>query len=125
MVTDQGDSAILVMLDLTAAFDMIDHEILIVHLQTCVGMTGTVSSYLKDRRFSVRLGNLMSSAANLPWGVPQGSILAPTLFSLYMLPLGSIFRKHCVSFFIAMPMTPRFICPFKRSGNILWSVWRT
>lgn len=99
MVTDQGDNVILVMLDLTAAFDMLDHEILIVHLETYVGMTGTVlrwfSSYLKERKFSVRLGNLMSSAANLPWGVPQGSILAPTLFSLYMVRLALCIFFYC------------------------------
>lgn len=100
MVTDQGDSIVLVLLDLTAAFDMIDHNIVIAQLKSYVGLTGTVLgwfiSYLKDRRISVRLRTHMSSAANLPWGVPQGSIRPPTLFSLYMLPWGSIFRKHCL-----------------------------
>ncbi len=81
---------------------MIDHNIVIARLKSYVGLTGTVLGwfrpYLKDRMISVRLGTHMLSAAKLPWGVPQGSIHAPTLFSLYMLPLGSIFRKHRVSF---------------------------
>ncbi len=65
MLTDQGDSIVLVLLDLTAAFDMIDHTIVIARLKSYVGLTGTVlgwfRSYLKDRSISVRLGT--SSAA--------------------------------------------------------------
>ncbi len=45
-------------------------------------------SYFNNRRFSVSVGEFTSDAAPLTCGVPQGSILAPILFSLYMLPLG-------------------------------------
>lgn len=55
-------------------------------------------SYLSDSYFSVRIGNLTSSAALLESGLPQESILAPSLFSLYMLPLGSNLGRHGVSF---------------------------
>ena len=48
--------------------------------------------------FCVSLDNCVSSSALLPWGVPQGSILGPLLFSLFMLPLGFVFRKHKISF---------------------------
>lgn len=54
--------------------------------------------YLTDRSFCVKLDNFVSQTAPLPYGVPQGSILAPLLFALYLLPLGSVFRKHSVSF---------------------------
>ena len=100
--TDSGDSVVLVLLDLSAAFDTIDHSLFLSRLETLVGLKANVlswfQSYLTDRKFIVKLGNLSSSPASLSCGLPQGFILAPSLFSLYMLPLGSILRKHGVSF---------------------------
>ena len=67
-----------------------------------MGLKGIVlqwfQSYLSGRTFRVKLGNCSSSVAHLTCGLPQGSILAPSLFSLYMLPLGTILRRHRVSF---------------------------
>jgi len=84
--------ALLDSLDLTAAFDTVDHSILISRLQHLVGLQGALlnwfSSYLTNRTFSVMLDDFSSSSAPLSSGVPQGSILGPVLFSLYMLPLG-------------------------------------
>ena len=102
LAADSGNSAILVLLDLSAAFDTVDHGILLSRLEHCVGVTGTAlkwfDSYLTGRSFSVSLGEFSSSAAPLTCGVPQGSILGPLIFSLYMLPLGSIFRRHHIPF---------------------------
>ena len=99
---DSGDHVILVLLDLTAAFDTVDHNTLVARLSHLVGICGTaldwIRSYLADRTMSVSLGTSESSSAPLPYGVPQGSILGPLLFSLYLLPLGSILRKHGISF---------------------------
>ena len=55
-------------------------------------------SYLEDQTFSVNIGNISSSSAAITCGVPQGSIPGPILFSLYMLPLGSICRKHNIPY---------------------------
>ena len=99
---DSGSCALLVLLDLSAAFDTIDHNILLKRLDVEVGLQGTVltwfRSYLTDRSFSVHLGNALSSSAPIKCGVPQGSILGPLLFSLYMLPLGSIFNRHNIRY---------------------------
>jgi len=90
---DTGSAVALVLLDLSSAFDMVDHSTLIIRLKN-LGIHGTVlnwfDSFLSNRTFSVCIENCTSSAAHLSCGVPQGTILAPILFSLYLLPLGSI-----------------------------------
>ncbi len=76
-----GDHVILILLDLTSAFDTADNKIILSRLEYFVGIQGTVlswfKSYLTNRSFSVRLGNFSSLPAKLSCGVPQGSILAP------------------------------------------------
>jgi len=94
---DSGSCVVLVLLDRSAAFDTIDHNILLERLECMVGVKGTVlqwfASYLKKRTFSLNLRNFSTSSAPILFGVPQGSILGPLLFSLYMLPLALIFKS--------------------------------
>ncbi len=101
LIVDSGNCAVLILLDLSAAFDTLDHGILLNRLQQ-IGIQGCVLSwfvsYLKDRTFSVETGNIIHLVHRFLYGVPQGSILGPVLFSLYMLPLYAIFRKHNVSY---------------------------
>lgn len=84
MAVDAGKNAVLILLDLTAAFDTVDHNVLICRLEHLIGIRGTAlqwfSSYLKDRSFSVELGKFSSSSAPITSGVPQGSILGLLLF---------------------------------------------
>ncbi|XP_060775062.1 tubulin beta-1 chain isoform X1 [Neoarius graeffei] len=98
--TDAGKTSVLVLLDPSAAFDTVDHNILLYRLEHWVGLTGKVinwlNSYLKDRSFFVTMGNCSSTSMSLTCGVPQGSILGPLLFNLYMLPLGQIINNNSI-----------------------------
>ncbi len=82
--TDKGSAVALVLLDLSSAFDMVDHNILISRLESCVGLQGKVLKwfqyFLTNRSLSVSIGQHSSSSHQLACGVPQGSILAPVLF---------------------------------------------
>ncbi len=92
----------LVLLDLNAAFDTIDHNILLNRLENDVGIRGSAlawfKSYLSDRHQFVAVNEEVSYQSQVQYGVPQVSVLGPILFTLYMLPLGDIIRKHGVSF---------------------------
>ncbi len=89
-------------LDLSAAFDTIDHNILLNSLENFVGISGSAlawfKSYLSDRHQFIVVNEELSYRSQVQYGVPQGSIFGPLLFTLYMLPLGNIIRKHGVSF---------------------------
>ncbi len=102
LAVDAEKSVVLVLLDLTAAYDTVDHAVLLSRLDHYVDIRGTAlewfRSYLSKRSFSVMIGDLSSSHASLCCGVPQGSTLGPILFSLYMLPLGSVISMHSLSF---------------------------
>ncbi len=90
------------LLDLSAAFDTIDHNILLNRLENSVGISGSAlawfKSYLSDRHQFVAVNEEVSYRSQVQYGVPQGSVLGPLLFTLYMLPSGNIIRKHGVSF---------------------------
>ncbi|KAK2872069.1 hypothetical protein Q8A73_024565, partial [Channa argus] len=102
MASDNGLISILVLLDLSAAFDTIDHNILLQRLEHEIGITGTAlgwfKSYLSDRFQFVHVNDESSMHTKVSYGVPQGSVLGPILFTLYMSPLGNIIRKHSINF---------------------------
>ena len=96
---DAGKVTALTLLDLSAAFDTIDHTILLSRLDW-FGVTGTAlnwfESYLNGRCQRIKIGDCLSSKADLKFGVPRGSVLGPLLFTLYTTPLSSMIFEHAI-----------------------------
>ena len=98
---DSGKAVALTLLDLSAAFDTIDHSLLYDCLHDWFGLDGTVlswiKSYLSNRKQKIKIGDSFSEAVILPFGVPQGSVLGPLLFTLYTSPLSQLISKFNVT----------------------------
>ena len=96
------NKAVVLLLDLSAAFDKVDHEILISRLFNRFGIKGNVldwfSSYLHDRKQFVSINGHNSLLHTLQYGVPQGSVLGPLLYLLYTSPFADILQKHEMSY---------------------------
>ncbi len=94
---DSGNLSILLLLDLSSAFDTVCHKLLLKRLSE-IGISGAAlswfSSYLTDRKYYITMHNYKSPTVILNQGVPQGSVLGPLLFIIYILPLGQIIRRH-------------------------------
>ena len=85
---DDKSVSILIMLDLSSAFDRVDFNVLLCRLETNFGVTDlTLSwfkSYLSNRRQYIKINNTSSSPNTRQYGVHKGSVLGPLLFSIYM-----------------------------------------
>lgn len=95
---DDGDSCTLLFLDMSSAFDTVDHDLLIKRLEQQCGFSGTVlkwcKDYLTDRSQAVVIGDTFSSSFSLRYGVPQGSILGPVLFLIHTSSVSHIVASH-------------------------------
>jgi hypothetical protein len=98
LAIDSGDVAVLAMLDLSAAFDTVDHQILLQRLRISFGISDLAlswfQSYLKDRVQHVRLRTHRSSVGRVLSGIPQGSVLGPILFLLYTADFQAVIEHH-------------------------------
>jgi len=92
----------LVLLDLSTAFDTIDHNILLNRLNSYFGISNSafslLSSYLRNRSQSVVVDNEFSSKLPLLRGVSQGFVFGPLLFSLYITPLSHLLADSSIQF---------------------------
>jgi len=98
LALDFGDIAVLTLLDLSAAFDSVDHATLLQWLQISYGLGGSViawfASYLNNRTQYVRLPATRSTELAVLCGVPQGLVLRPILFLLNTADLLQLVRRH-------------------------------
>ncbi len=97
---DNGRSTLFVALDLSAAFDTVEHTVLLTRLENSFGVAGLakewIASYLANRTQFVRVGSETCAATNCSCGVPQGSVLGPLLFVVYISPLKNITANYDV-----------------------------
>ena len=95
---DQGSVAALLMLDLSAAFDTIDHSILLSRFENTFGIRDRAltwfKSYLTNRTQSVAIGDVISADQIMDFSVPQGSVLGPKTYCMYTKPVCDIIRRH-------------------------------
>ena len=94
----KGSVTVVILLDLSDAFDTIDHTILLDRLNVYYGISelalGWFESHLSGRTHLVKVGSTLLLPAVLQYGVPQGSVLGPILFSVYTNPISSIIHSH-------------------------------
>ena len=110
---DDGNMGCLERLDLSAAFDTIDHQILLQWLSSRLHLSESAvkwfSSYLDERYQSVTIADATSDSFKLQYRVPQGSVLGPLLFTLYTVELGDIIKRHGLQYHIYADDTQLYI----------------
>ena len=99
--TCHGKASILVLLDLSAAFDTVDHQLLLSDFSDC-GVEGTalslLESYLENREQCVAIGKSRSEPTTIQYGLLQGSVLGPVLFTVYTGTLAFLLEAHGISY---------------------------
>ena len=113
---DRGYGVCLVLLDLSAAFDTIDHTILLTFLKEHIGLGGPVldlfQSYLSGRTQCISIEGVLSELKELVYGVPQGSVLGLLEFCIYIIPIGAILKHYNINYQIYADDTQLY-CAFE------------
>ena len=108
---DDGKITALVLLDLSAAFDTVDHKILLSRLQYHLGIHDIA---LLNRPQHVCIGNAISKSVIRDYSVPQGSVLGPQWFTVYTSPVRDIILKYSLNYHVYADDTQLYIT-FKSS----------
>ena len=113
------------MLDLSAAFDTIDHNTLLQRLEHLFGIKNKplqwISSYLSNRYQTVCIDGELSKPVLMKFSVPQGSVLGPKYYTMYTKPVGSICKNHGLSHHFYADDSQLYLS-FKPTDNVAHTV---
>ena len=120
---DNNQEVVLIMLDLSSAFDTIDHTMLVERLHQRYGVCGTAlkwfESYLLNRTQTVKIKEVESTNKTLLFGIPQGSVLGPLRFSLFFAPLEDLILAHGLQLMVYADDT-HVICELCTKDILIW-----
>ena len=98
----KGEVTFLGMLDMSAAFDTVNHDILLKRLHMSFGICGAalswISSFVRHRTQTIAVNGKMSDTSLVTCGVLQASVLGPILFMLYTVDVAHIVEMHGINF---------------------------
>jgi hypothetical protein len=110
---DNGKCVMVSLLDFSAAFDTIDHDVLYRRLKDSYGVTGDaldwVKSYFSNRSQAVNINGNISPPLSLDYGMPQGSVFGPFSFPKYSSPIAQIAIKHGVLYHLYADDTQMYV----------------
>ena len=123
---DQSGCVVLASLDLSAAFDTVDHDIFLHRLQSTYGISGIFycwfKSYLENRKLRVCVHFSHSETQKLKCGVPQGSVLGARMYAMYAHPMSNIVNKHDISYHNYADDTQLYIACDNNKASVIQAV---
>ncbi len=121
-IMDEGDVAHIIFLDFSTPFDSVNHRFLL-HKLVAHGIDADlirwIQVFLRERSFRVAVNGCVSESSSAQSGVPQGSVLGPILFLIYVNDLSDLLQEKCCFLSTTINWCPKDPTP-KRYRKILW-----
>jgi len=121
---DRGDKCLTIFIDIAKAFNSVSHNILLIKLQKLLGKNKYLKwfrSYLSERSQVVQINGQISNGKSVKFGVPQGTILGPILFSVYINGLFDDLDGEALAYIdnTALFLMPKIILVLNKQQNAI------